>query len=475
MVWPSTVFPKQFALIGGAAAAICAGVYVFFGPSDKERSKRKVCPGLENLGNTCFLNVVLQSLAACPAVVIWLGKFLSQGAALSGTAAQDYLAATIYKVLKVLNNNSEDVCDPYSPVAVITALRSRRWVISSEEQDAHELFQVLTQTLDEETSRYPSVVSLFDVKALQNPLNRYQPDGMAFTRSGSLLPILPQRDMEHPFRGLLASQLDCQHCGFHYPVKYDLFDSLSLSLPKGFWGSLSIDQLLRQFICPEIIESVICPECAKKNPCKKTQDAPSSVFRKKLTLGKLPQCLCLHIQRTQWINNSVPVKRYDYISFPEVLSMDEYVYTKNSRKDVDNRHGLFGGKDTTLDLLRFGTSTGRVVGTSAPMNLLRTLHHDSHTISGLSLRHELTTSHGDVNHNGPVVKARAEFTYKLASVIAHIGDEFSGHFVAYRRTPSLRDGKLGDKWMYTSDATVRKVSREEVLGSEAYMLFYERV
>ena len=50
-------------------------------------------------------------------------------------------------------------------------------------------------------------------------------------------------------------------------------------------GSLSIDQLLRQFICPEIVESVTCPECAKK--CKKSPDTPSSVFRKKLTLGKV--------------------------------------------------------------------------------------------------------------------------------------------------------------------------------------------
>ena len=34
-------------------------------------------------------------------------------------------------------------------------------------QDAHELFHVLTETLDEETSRYPSVLSLFDVKHLE--------------------------------------------------------------------------------------------------------------------------------------------------------------------------------------------------------------------------------------------------------------------------------------------------------------------
>ena len=41
MGWPLRMFPKQLALIGGAAAAICAGVYVFFGPNDKQKSKKK--------------------------------------------------------------------------------------------------------------------------------------------------------------------------------------------------------------------------------------------------------------------------------------------------------------------------------------------------------------------------------------------------------------------------------------------------
>ena len=34
-------------------------------------------------------------------------------------------------------------------------------------QDAHELFHVLTQTLEEEVSKYPPVLSICDVKQLQ--------------------------------------------------------------------------------------------------------------------------------------------------------------------------------------------------------------------------------------------------------------------------------------------------------------------
>ena len=40
-------------------------------------------------------------------------------------------------------------------------------------QDSHELFHVLTQTLDEDTARYPRVVSLFDTVTLQVRISEY--------------------------------------------------------------------------------------------------------------------------------------------------------------------------------------------------------------------------------------------------------------------------------------------------------------
>ncbi|XP_071093898.1 ubiquitin carboxyl-terminal hydrolase 30-like [Haliotis cracherodii] len=474
------MFSKQVAIIGGAAAAVLASVYVFWGPGERRKPKRKdYCRGLENLGNTCFLNAVLQSWGACPTVLCWLHNFLSRNS--EAGSVRDLLAASILKVLNVVNDNTLDGSDPCSPGEVITALRLRRWVISPEEQDAHELFQVLTETLDEETSQYPRVVSLFDVQAIQNPCNKYQPQGLAMTRSRGLLPVLPHQKMEHPFRGLLASQLQCRDCGHRCPVKYDLFNSLSLSIPANFWGPLSLDMLLHHYICPEMVKDVQCPGCAKLAGTKDPSMSPKSCFKKKLTIGKVPQCLCIHIQRTQWLNNSLPVKRYDFISFPEVLHMDSYVYMKGNRKDSDNKNGLFGGKDATLDLLRFGSNNGRFVSQSAPVNLLRALNYDSHTTkNGLFLQPpcplSLPNTHGDVNHNGPDLPKQTEFTYRLSSVVAHLGDEVSGHFVTYRRSPlSGQAGKSSDKWLYTSDANVQRASREQVLGSEAYMLFYERI
>ena len=45
--------------------------------------------------------------------------------------------------------------DPLNANKVFEALYEHRWAFSAEEQDAHELFHVLTSTLDEESAAFP--------------------------------------------------------------------------------------------------------------------------------------------------------------------------------------------------------------------------------------------------------------------------------------------------------------------------------
>lgn len=65
--------------------------------------------------------------------------------------------------------------------------------------------------------------------------------------------------------------------------------------------------------------------------------------------------------------------------------------------------------------------------------------------------------------------------YRLVSVVCHLGDVLSGHFVTYRRAPSLSGRRFPDEWLYTSDVTIRRASSAEVLAASAYMLMYEKV
>ena len=50
---------------------------------------------------------------------------------------------------------------------ILDSLRTHGWSISPDEQDAHELLHVLTETLEDEVSKTPATMSLFDAAKLE--------------------------------------------------------------------------------------------------------------------------------------------------------------------------------------------------------------------------------------------------------------------------------------------------------------------
>lgn len=148
-------------------------------------------------------------------------------------------------------------------------------------------------------------------------------------------------------------------------------------------------------------------------------DKSSGDIVKQLTFGRLPDCLCFHIQRTAF-ESGVPSKRSDRVAFPLTLDMDNYVYTRQVSK--------------------------------------------SRAIAGLGSSRESTPDlHPSPTHNNH---------YYLRAVVMHLGVIQSGHYVTYRKGPA--GSKFAQRWFYTSDLVVREVDVQEVLGCEAYMLFYEK-
>ncbi|KAL6659585.1 hypothetical protein ACP70R_003625 [Stipagrostis hirtigluma subsp. patula] len=74
---------------------------------------------------------------------------------------------------------------------------------------------------------------------------------------------------------------------------------------------------------------------------------------------------------------------------------------------------------------------------------------------------------------------KANSTYGLVAVIEHIGNGLKyGHYVAYvrgSRIGSHRQLSSGSSWFRADDKDIKEVSLEEVLKREAYLLFYERM
>ncbi|XP_055511354.1 ubiquitin carboxyl-terminal hydrolase 30-like isoform X4 [Leucoraja erinacea] len=432
---------RNWGVIGGIAAALAASIYVLWGPiTDRKKRRRGLVPGLLNLGNTCFMNSLLQGLSACPSFVRWLGDFTTRyrlDASLEERSP--YLSVTLHRLLRVLSGTGETSEDVVDAGSLLEVLRMYKWQMSSFEE----------QTPPASEGSQPSCRS-------RGPL---------------LLPPSPWKS-QHPFHGRLTSNMVCKQCEQQSPVRYDTFDSLSLTIPAVTWGRpVTLDLCLQHFISTESIKDVTCENCSKVEG-KQSGWIPGShrtTFIKQLKIGKLPQCLCIHLQRLSWSSQGSPLKRNEHVQFSEFLSLDAYKY----RGPAWRRHGqrrLSRAASTGSLPCMLEAALLSKPGSTLPSLAKMPMANGACSSSLLS---SLTTtpSIGTASYSSPV------YSFRLMSVVVHHGDVHSGHFVTYRRSPSTSKNPLAlsSQWTWISDDTVRRASLQEVQASNAYLLFYERV
>lgn len=403
------------------------------------KAKRIKLAGIRNLGNTCYMNSVLQCLSNIQRFTSSVGDPPSDRLKLLDASGANGSGSHKRKLMQIAN-----VTDNSKPEQLLETLRNTIYLLKKsgksfiipeslftmigknprfrgyQQQDAHEFLRYVLDRLDKECS----------TNSINNNHNQNTATKKSNSRSHSSI-------IGSIFGGILQNEVNCLECGFK-SHKQDPFMDLSLDIPlqrnattgtnlpgtNNEMGnsndatpsshnsdnsnlsscnsttetanttttsdSCHLIDCLSSFIeLEELTETELyyCSHCQQKQ--KST---------KRFWIRKLPDVLCLHLKRFRY-NNFLRTKIDDHIQFP----MQE------------------------LDMKRFVMA-------------------NKHETRGSS--------------SGPT-------TYDLVAFIEHHGSGLgSGHYTAYCR----HDGF----WFHFDDSSVTACDESTVRKSKAYILFYNR-
>nr|XP_032525518.1 ubiquitin carboxyl-terminal hydrolase 37-like [Danaus plexippus plexippus]XP_032525519.1 ubiquitin carboxyl-terminal hydrolase 37-like [Danaus plexippus plexippus]XP_032525520.1 ubiquitin carboxyl-terminal hydrolase 37-like [Danaus plexippus plexippus]XP_032525521.1 ubiquitin carboxyl-terminal hydrolase 37-like [Danaus plexippus plexippus]XP_032525522.1 ubiquitin carboxyl-terminal hydrolase 37-like [Danaus plexippus plexippus] len=239
--------------------------------------------GLRNIGNTCFMNSVLQCLSNTRPLLEYLvdDKYNSDiNTTLS--CMKGALIKAFASVIKELWRSGDRDC-----VVNTTALKSQvqRFAprfMGYSQQDAQEFLRYLLEGLHEDVNRVT-----VKPKPILTEIDDSLSDSAKAAEAWSRYLRTEDSRVGDIFVGQLKSTLRCTHC-LHDSVTFDPFWDLSLPIPSRT-GNLKLQQCLQHFVREEELdgdEKPTCSKCGVRRKCLKW-----------FTVHKFPQVLVLHLKR----------------------------------------------------------------------------------------------------------------------------------------------------------------------------------
>lgn len=358
--------------------------------------------GLYNMGQTCFMSVVLQSLIHNPFIRTF---YLSGGHRSTDCEREACTSCALDDIFTEFH--STEKAEGYGAVAMLQgSWKGGGSLAGYQQQDAHEYLQFIlnnlhTANLDEDATK--------EEKAEECPCVIHQ-----------------------TFCGIMRSTVACSKCK-NVTSAFDPFIDLSLDVKSntphskksaaaplkknGAGGAqqqtIDLSECLDRFTSPEQLAATdyTCREC----------NAPQTAT-KRLSLSRLPAVLPIHLKRFSHSKTlATSVKLDTRVHFPTTLDLAPYSSRTRPKKAVAAQESAANGSK----------AAGEVDG-------------------------------GEGEEAVAPVPSRP--VYELSSVIVHKGKMDNGHYVSYARE--------GDEWFLFDDSKVVLVEEREVLGAEAYMLFY---
>ena len=277
--------------------------------------------GLENLGNTCFMNSALQCIVNTqPLLDYFLIGLFETDINRKNQHGSSGLFASAFASLAVANWKHEGASIVPRYILELVTKYAPHFKCGTQ-QDAHEFLSFFLDILHEELNRANLESKPPSLGRKRSCENRAARSWRRYLKNNSSIIV----DL---FQGQLRSTTKCKKCKGE-SVKFENFIHLSLPIPRNNRSSLL--ECFKEFTKPELLNKAnewFCPRCqAKVEAIRKCE------------IWKLPPILIIHLIRF-WFDGKKFGKINDLVTYPiEKLNLSEIAI--GSQKDLPE-YNLYG-------------------------------------------------------------------------------------------------------------------------------------
>ncbi|XP_029106763.1 ubiquitin carboxyl-terminal hydrolase 2-like isoform X1 [Scleropages formosus] len=287
--------------------------------------------GLRNLGNTCFMNSILQCLSNTRDLRDYCLHSSHRRDLNSNSRTHTTLMEEFAKLIQTLwTSSSSEAVSPSEFKTQIQKYAPR--FVGYNQQDAQEFLRFLLDGLHNEVNRI----------TVRPRAHAEDWDHLADDEKGKKMwnKYLEREDSRvvDLFVGQLKSTLTCSECGYCSTV-FDPFWDLSLPIAKKSYGEVTLMDCMRLFTKEDMLdgdEKPTCHRCKARRKCTK-----------KFTIQKFPRILVLHLKRFSEARVRTS-KLSTFVNFPlKDLDLREFA-SDNSVNAVYNLYAVSNHSGTTL-------------------------------------------------------------------------------------------------------------------------------